>query len=324
MYRLSSHAYDWWRSFGLIAVLTVALLFGCGSDGGKTGTGGAAAAAVERPAVADRAAPAEDPAAARGRPAEVAALRASNPAARPARAATARAAVAPAAPRDRAARADAVAAPGPAARAATKAAQARGATRTAARADAVAAPDLAARAAARAAPADAAGASGAGGAAGSGGASGAGGAAGSGGASGAGGAAGSGSGGASGDAGQPTYCAGRYIGGINRLYVRKTPGGPTCFELSLSQGTGTQPAGLTLPQGYGLERATALPCAGGAPVATATAVTGVVESLGPSAGGFPESFLNVDVTLTFAADASVPQSETMRAENLPISGSCAF
>ena len=205
-----------------------------------------------------------------------------------------------------------MAAPGPAARAATKAAQARGATRAAARADAVAAPDLS-------------GAGGSqGGAGGRGGASGAGGAAGSGGASGAGGAAGSGSGGASGDAGQPTYCAGRYIGGINRLYVRKTPGGPTCFELSLSQGTGTQPAGLTLPQGYGLERATALPCAGGAPVATATAVTGVVESLGPSAGGFPESFLNVDVTLTFAADASVPQSETMRAQNLPISGSCAF
>ena len=162
---------------------------------------------------------------------------------------------------------------------------------------------------------------GAGASAGSGG--GAGGAAGRGGSSGAGGAAGSGSGGASGDAGQPTYCAGRYIGGINRLYVRKNPGGATCYLLSLSQGTGTQPAGLTLPQGYGLERATALPCAGGAMLATATAVTGVVEALGPPAGGFPESFLNVDVTLTFAADAGVAQSETMRAQNIPFSGDCA-
>jgi hypothetical protein len=150
---------------------------------------------------------------------------------------------------------------------------------------------------------------------------GAGGTAGRGGSSGAGGASGTGSGGGPGDAGQASYCVDRSIGGINRLNVRKDPGGATCYLLTLAQGT--QPTtGLTLPQGWTLERGVAFTCGGNTIVAQATAVTGVVEAAVAGPGAFPEQLERVDVTLTFAADANVPASETMRAQNLPGTSGC--
>jgi hypothetical protein len=113
----------------------------------------------------------------------------------------------------------------------------------------------------------------------------------------------------------------RFVGGINRLYVRKDPGGATCYLLTLAQGT--QPTtGLTLPQGWRLERGDAITCAGNTILAPATAVTGVVEASVAVAGAFPEQLQRVDVTLTFAADANVPASETMRAQNLPGTSGC--
>jgi hypothetical protein len=54
----------------------------------------------------------------------------------------------------------------------------------------------------------------------------------------------------------------------------------------------------------------------------ATAVTGVVEASGMSGlGGIPAR-VNVDVTLTFAADAGVPATEIMRAQNLNPESGC--
>jgi len=150
---------------------------------------------------------------------------------------------------------------------------------------------------------------------------GAGGTAGRGGSSGAGGTAGTGSGGGPGDAGQASYCVGRSIGGINRLYVRKDPGDATCYVLTLAQGT-RPTTGLTLPEGWTLERGDAITCAGNTIVAQATAVTGVVEAFVAGPGAFPEQLQRVDVTLTFAADANVPASETMRAQNLSGTSGC--
>jgi hypothetical protein len=51
-------------------------------------------------------------------------------------------------------------------------------------------------------------------------------------------------------------------------------------------------------------------------------VTGVVEAAVPGPGAFPDQIQRVDVTLTFAADANVPSSETMRAQNLPGTSGC--
>ena len=50
-------------------------------------------------------------------------------------------------------------------------------------------------------------------------------------------------------------------------------------------------------------------------------MTGVVQSAGPAMDGFPE-LTSVDVTLTFAADAAVPPSETMRAQNVAYAAGC--
>jgi hypothetical protein len=125
------------------------------------------------------------------------------------------------------------------------------------------------------------------------------------------------------DTGQGTYSAHPIIGGLDRIVIFKADGArDVCFVIELVETAGL-PSGLTLPQGWGLERAGAYHDAaacvrdylGGAQLLAATAARGRVDWQGV---GTP-SAIDVAATLTFDNPPSwAPSSEPLAATALPV------
>ncbi len=95
-----------------------------------------------------------------------------------------------------------------------------------------------------------------------------------------------------------------------------------CFRFLFDNIAPTTSPGLTLPQGWGNGQARAFPdasCTGS--MVAATSVTGTMAYSRPDAGGFARP-VDVDLVLTFPATGSIPASESMRVDNLPLDGAC--
>jgi hypothetical protein len=131
--------------------------------------------------------------------------------------------------------------------------------------------------------------------------------------------------GACGDGGSSavSYLGCSYVGGIDRFVVAKRDTARNlCFSVVLDA-PGTTPAGLTLPANLGLEWSfvgPASPCPARLPSSTRAATTTGTVTETAGGVGMP-SALDVDVTLTFAADAA-PASESLSAHAVDVTPGC--
>ena len=171
-----------------------------------------------------------------------------------------------------------------------------------------------------------AGSGGAGGAAGSAGRGGAGGSAGAGGRNGAGGSAGAAGRGGAGGSEEPgvTYCGYSYFGNLDHAYIQKRDTTRAmCFLVQLSAPGTVSVPDLSLPQGWGGQRAQAGAFVNGQCSLSVfdRSITGTIAWI-PPAQSIPLA-ADIDIVLTFpASDAGVPITERVQARGLSMRGTC--
>jgi hypothetical protein len=123
-----------------------------------------------------------------------------------------------------------------------------------------------------------------------------------------------------------SYLGCTYVGGIDRIVVAKRdPDRDLCLNVVLSS-PGNAPAGLSLPNNFGLESAAVGPAAycpsRTAPGTRATQVTGTIDPAAGGGPGYPPTRVNVDITITWSSDGGSPAIETMSVQNLDVQSAC--
>jgi hypothetical protein len=129
------------------------------------------------------------------------------------------------------------------------------------------------------------------------------------------------------DASAVSYLGCFFGGGIDRIVVAKRDlARDLCFNVVLDSPGQPPPAGLTLPPGFGLERAGSGPAilcpSRGAVAVAAASVNGAISVAGGDGSVIP-TYVNVAVTLTFAAnDAGAPATESLSAQAVGVLPAC--